>query len=127
MNITKLPTAESLLARYKIACELKQPVNREKITECMLKWWKGISDTRMAIRFAETEGEWVEVFKPVNYGEVVIVSHEPKEVGYVVGYMTRSLERFPNDHPEHAHNSLPAGCYQWIQQLDTRTMKAVQD
>lgn len=74
-----------------------------------------------------TVGEGVEVFKGTNYGQVIIVSHKPKEVGYVVGYMTRSADRFPNDHPEHAHNSLPAGCYQWIQQLDTRTMKAVQD
>lgn len=36
-------------------------------------------------------------------------------------------ERFTLTHPEHAHHSLPAGCYVTVYQLDQRSMRRVQD
>lgn len=51
------PTVEQLMERYKIACDLKQPVNRRKISYRMRQWLRGISDQKLPIRFAESYEE----------------------------------------------------------------------
>lgn len=45
----------------------------------------------------------------------------------LLGPMIVALQRFNVTHPEHAHVSLPAGCYQVVLQLDASTMRAVHD
>jgi hypothetical protein len=44
-----------------------------------------------------------------------------------LGPLVQSKKRFTVTHPEHAHVSLPAGCYQITHQTDARTMGRVQD
>ena len=44
-----------------------------------------------------------------------------------MGPLVKALKRFTVSHPEHAHVSLPAGCYQITHQTDSRTMSRVQD
>jgi hypothetical protein len=44
-----------------------------------------------------------------------------------MGPLVKSKKRFTVSHPEHAHVSLPPGCYQISHQMDARTMSRVQD
>ena len=57
------------------------------------------------------------------YESVGFQRFEPQFVGPVVV----AEERWTLTHPEHAHVSLPAGCYQITHQTDARTMSRVQD
>ena len=45
----------------------------------------------------------------------------------ILGPVVKANNRFIVAHPEHAHDSLPAGVYQCVQQRDDRTKKAVLD
>lgn len=45
----------------------------------------------------------------------------------LLGPIVKAPERWTIEHPEHAHVSLPAGCYQIGYQLDARTRRAVAD
>lgn len=47
--------------------------------------------------------------------------------GWFMGPMVESSERFTVSHPEHAHVSLPPGCYQTTHQMDDATRQRVQD
>lgn len=44
-----------------------------------------------------------------------------------LGPLIKSGQRFIISHPEHAHISLPAGCYQITHQMDARTLERVRD
>lgn len=44
-----------------------------------------------------------------------------------LGPMIESTQRFTISHPEHAHISLGAGCYQITHQMDARTLQRVRD
>ena len=46
---------------------------------------------------------------------------------WFMGPMVESPERFTITHPEHAHVSLPAGCYQISHQMDAASQQRVQD
>ena len=48
-------------------------------------------------------------------------------INALYGPSIKSPERFTITHPEHAHESLPAGCYITWSQLDPRTMQRVKD
>lgn len=45
----------------------------------------------------------------------------------LVGACVEAADRFIVSHPEHAHHSLPAGCYAVLFQLDPRSMRRVED
>lgn len=45
----------------------------------------------------------------------------------VMGPVVSSDDRFTVSHPEHAHVSLPPGCYQVTYQLDAQSLQRVQD
>lgn len=47
--------------------------------------------------------------------------------GTFLGPVVQSDKRFVVSHPEHAHVSLPPGCYQITHQLDAATLQRVRD
>ena len=49
--------ADDLFARYKVACDLKQPVDRDKIMLALQRWTDKIGIPDVAIRFVTTAKE----------------------------------------------------------------------
>jgi len=56
--MTTIPTPEELQRRYEIACDLKQPVDREKIIDAMGRFARGVSKHPVEVRIATSQDEF---------------------------------------------------------------------
>ena len=48
-----MPTVEELTARFAVACDLKHPIDRDRITECLMRWIGGVSKHPVRLRFVD--------------------------------------------------------------------------
>jgi hypothetical protein len=52
-----LPPASELIARYKRACDFKQPINQQRIIAALNAWQRKVTSKPLPIRFAESSDE----------------------------------------------------------------------
>lgn len=76
------------------------------------------------------EGDAAKLFTASERDARSALAHLPGVKGgdrLLVGECIEAGDRFTVSHPEHAHHSLPTGCYIVLFQLDPRSMRRVED
>lgn len=71
--------------------------------------------------------EYVDVYKPENFGQFVNVGTREKPAGYIMGYLLNVKKRTELKHPEHPWHELCVGLIQTAGQTDARTLQWSKD
>lgn len=85
---------------------------------------KKLKSRQLAI--GETQGSRHVAESPCTVFEGTTLPEWCRE-GTFLGPLVKSGKRFTVSHPEHAHVSLPAGCFQITHQMDAASRQRVQD